>query len=628
MRKRQTIRDHGAEAQLFFRRTVFCAFVILVLLGVLVANLYYLQVIEYQSLQTRSNDNRIKLLPLAPNRGLIYDRNGQLLAENVPIFSLDVVPEEVSDIETTLKDLQRLLDIPEKNIQAFDDARKRERRFQQITLMDDLNEQQLAKFAAQQYRFPGVSIEARLSRYYPQGEILTHGLGYVAKINRRDVQRLEKENRIANYAATRTIGKLGIEKYYEQRLHGEVGYQRVEVNNRGRVVRTLDVEAPKPGEDLHLTLDMRLQEKAYHLLDDQRGSIVLLDTRTGGVLAMVSRPSYDPNWFVNGISYERYQGLLNSKHSPLLNRATQGGYPPASTIKPMLGVIALDRDIITPTSRIWDPGWFEIKGAKRRYRDWLSWGHGWVNISTAITESCDTFYYDLSLKMGIDLISSSMEEFGFGNFTGIDISEEIDAVMPSRGWKRARFNAPWYAGETISVGIGQSYWTATPLQLAVATSIIANRGKHLEPHFLAYSVIDGETQKYQPVERPPVSINEPKSWEIVRNAMRAVTHSIHGTAYSSFGDAPYDSAGKTGTAQVRSLGANEEYNADEIAERFRDNAMYIGFAPVKEPEIAIAVAVENAGGGGSVAAPMARELMDLYFTLYHPASTEADDADD
>lgn len=628
MRKRQTIRDHGAESQLFFRRTVFCACVILVMIGVLLANLYYLQVIEYQSLQTRSNDNRIKLLPLAPNRGLIYDRNGQLLAENVPIFSLDVVPEEVSDIETTLKDLQHLLDIPEKNIQAFDDARKRERRFQQITLMDDLNEQQLAKFAAQQYRFPGVSIEARLSRYYPQGEILTHGLGYVAKINRRDVQRLEKENRIANYAATRTIGKLGIEKYYEQRLHGEVGYQRVEVNNRGRVVRTLDVEAPKPGEDLHLTLDMRLQEKAYHLLDDQRGSIVLLDTRTGGVLAMVSRPSYDPNWFVNGISYERYQGLLNSKHSPLLNRATQGGYPPASTIKPMLGVIALDRDIITPTSRIWDPGWFEIKGAKRRYRDWLSWGHGWVNISTAITESCDTFYYDLSLKMGIDLISSSMEEFGFGNFTGIDISEEIDAVMPSRGWKRARFNAPWYAGETISVGIGQSYWTATPLQLAVATSIIANRGKHLEPHFLAYSVIDGETHEYQPVERPPVSINEPKSWEIVRNAMRAVTHSIHGTAHSSFGDAPYDSAGKTGTAQVRSLGANEEYNADEIAERFRDNAMYIGFAPVKEPEIAIAVAVENAGGGGSVAAPIARELMDLYFTLYHPASTEADDADD
>jgi len=459
-----------------------------------------------------------------------------------------------------------------------------------------------------------VSIEARLVRHYPYGEAITHSLGYVAKINRNDLNKLREKEVHANYAATRVIGKLGIERYYEELLHGTIGYQQVEVDIHGRTIRTLSVQPPVPGQDLHLELDVELQQYAYNLLKDDRGSIILMDPRDGAIRAMVSKPSYDPNWFAQGISYAQYQSLLSSNHSPLLNRSTQGGYPPASTVKPQIAVLGLEQGTITPTTRIWDPGWFQIDGVDHRYRDWLAWGHGWVDVSTAIIESCDTFYYDLALKLGIDAIHNDMVRYGFGARTGIDIAEESTAVMPSQQWKRARFNQPWYAGETVSIGIGQSYWTTTPIQLAVGTSVVINKGTRPVPRFLR-AIQEGEVVLPAVVEtREPVTLKNPDHWNIVIDAMNKTVSTIKGTAHRAFADADYTSGGKTGTAQVRSIGQEEEYNAEETAERYRDNAMYIGYAPAKDPELVVVIAVENSlGGGGSVAAPMARTLFDFYF---------------
>lgn len=614
-KRRAPIRDHHAEATLFARRSVVAMVVVIAVLVGLLFNMYQLQVKQHQQYQTRSNDNRIKVVPLAPNRGLIYDRRGRLLAENRPVLSLEIIPERVPDLADTLTRLTALLDLSEQQLVQFEDNRRRERRFDQVTVLDRLTEQQAARFAVRQHEFPGVSIEARLIRHYPHGEALTHALGYVAKINRNDLRRLRDSEQNANYAATRTIGKQGIERYYEEQLHGSVGYQQIEVDIRGRAVRTLSTQPPIPGQDLTLELDLELQRYVYELLGDLRGSIILLDPRDGAVRAMVSKPSYDPNWFVQGISTEQYQSLLNSRHSPLLNRSTQGGYPPASTIKPHLAVVALEEGIITPQTKIWDPGWFQITGVDHRYRDWLSWGHGWVDVDTAIVESCDTFYYDIALKMGIDTISEHMAQYGFGELTGIDIHEEAAAVMPTRGWKRARFNQPWYAGETVSIGIGQSYWTSTPLQLAVSTAVLVNRGKRPVPRLLR-SIADGEVEMAAVVEeKAPVVLKNKANWEVAMRAMNRVVSNPKGTAYRSFRGAQYSSGGKTGTAQVRSIAQGETYNADEIEEQYRDNAMYIGYAPVDAPEIVIVIAVENAGGGGSIAAPMARQILDYYFSL-------------
>ncbi|MGM0524905.1 MAG: penicillin-binding protein 2 [Pseudomonadota bacterium] len=623
MRTRTPIRDHEGESNLFARRVFVAIAIIASVFILIIGNLYNLQVKEHNELQTRSNDNRIKLLPVAPNRGLIYDRNGVLLAENIPIYSLDVIPEEIKDMDQTIAELKKILTIEERDLEQFERNLKGQRRFNNVTLLDELSQQQVATFAAHQHRFPGVSIEARLIRHYPYSELLTHVVGYVAKINRRDVERLEQNDQIANYAASRTIGKLGIEKYYETQLHGEVGYQRVEVNNRGRAVRTLSTEAPTPGKDVVLELDIELQRKATEILGERRGSIILMDAETGGIITMASTPSYDPNWFVNGISNKRYQSLLNSRSSPLLNRATQGGYPPASTIKPQIGLLGLVDGTITPSSRIWDPGWFEIKGVDRRYRDWLSWGHGWVNINTAIAESCDVFYYDLALKLGVDKISSFMTQFGFGEKTGIDIHEEIPALMPSRGWKRARYNQPWYAGETLSVGIGQSYWTATPMQLVAATAIVANEGQFVTPRLLKGF---GQATRLNPIKpnyKQPVTIDNEEYWTLIKDAMQDVNMGDRGSARMAFEDAPYSSAGKTGTAQVVNLGEDEEYVAEDIAEKYRDNAMYVGYAPADDPQVIVMVAMENVvGGGGSVAAPAAREILDAWYQQYKLVTPE------
>ncbi|EGQ9182907.1 penicillin-binding protein 2 [Vibrio parahaemolyticus] len=614
-RRRSQIRDYQAEARLFASRAIVAFFGIVVLMGLLVANMYNIQVNQFQDYQTRSNDNRIKVVPIAPNRGLIYDRNGVLLAENRPVFNLELTPEKIKDIDATIQELQTILEITPEQIERFHRERKRTRRFKSVPLLTQLNEKQVAVFSVNQYRFPGVEISATLKRYYPYGEVLTHVIGYVSRINDRDMQRLIREEKDANYQATRDIGKLGIEKYYEDLLHGTAGYQEVEVNSRGRVIRTLKYVPPVPGKDIVLNLDINLQLYVHQLLDGRRGSAIVLDPRDNGVLAMVSSPSYDPNAFVHGISGKAYRDLLNDKNRPLVNRTTLGIYPPASTIKPFMAVAALQEGVITPSTTRNDPGYWRIPNSDTRpFRDWLRWGHGRVDVIKSIEESVDTFYYQIAYDLGIDRISNWMMMFGFGDYTGIDIYEESKANMPTRDWKMSRHKTPWYKGDTIPVGIGQGYWTATPMQIAKATSVLVNNGAVSAPHLLKSTIDNGdnfeeqETSEY--VTYPPIQNVPEKYWDIAKEGMRRVNHGTRGTARRSFYNMSYQTAGKSGTAQVFGLGENEEYNADEIAEHLRDHALFTGFAPFDDPKVIVTLVLENAGGGSSNGGPMARKIFD------------------
>ncbi|EGR9013802.1 penicillin-binding protein 2 [Vibrio parahaemolyticus] len=614
-RRRSQIRDYQAEARLFASRAIVAFFGIVILMGLLVANMYNIQVNQFQDYQTRSNDNRIKVVPIAPNRGLIYDRNGVLLAENRPVFNLELTPEKIKDIDATIQELQTILEITPEQIERFHRERKRTRRFKSVPLLTQLNEKQVAVFSVNQYRFPGVEISATLKRYYPYGEVLTHVIGYVSRINDRDMQRLIREEKDANYQATRDIGKLGIEKYYEDLLHGTAGYQEVEVNSRGRVIRTLKYVPPVPGKDIVLNLDINLQLYVHQLLDGRRGSAIVLDPRDNGVLAMVSSPSYDPNAFVHGISGKAYRDLLNDKNRPLVNRTTLGIYPPASTIKPFMAVAALQEGVITPNTTRNDPGYWRIPNSETRpFRDWLRWGHGRVDVIKSIEESVDTFYYQIAYDLGIDRISNWMMMFGFGDYTGIDIYEESKANMPTRDWKMSRHKTPWYKGDTIPVGIGQGYWTATPMQIAKATSVLVNNGAVSAPHLLKSTIDNGdnfeeqETSEY--VTYPPIQNVPEKYWDIAKEGMRRVNHGTRGTARRSFYNMSYQTAGKSGTAQVFGLGENEEYNADEIAEHLRDHALFTGFAPFDDPKVIVTLVLENAGGGSSNGGPMARKIFD------------------
>ncbi|NVK23824.1 MAG: penicillin-binding protein 2 [Gammaproteobacteria bacterium] len=616
-RKSYHIQDHSAEANLFTRRAIISFIAAAGLILVLVVNMFHLQINSYQSYQTRSNDNRIKLQPIAPNRGVIKDLNGKVLASNEPSFSLEIIPEQVNNMDETLAALQQIIEISEEHITVFKRAIKYRRRFKSMPLKIRLTEQEVAKFSVNQHRFQGVSIEARLTRHYPFEKYFTHAVGYVGKINKRDLERLEENEQIQNYTATRSIGKLGIEKYYESQLHGITGSENVEVNHRSRVLRQLDVIPPKPGADLHLSIDANMQKKAHDVLDGNRGAIIAMDPRDGAILTFYSNPSYDPNLFVTGISQTNYSKLLNSKDKPMLNRVSQGQYPPASTIKMQLGLLGLDKGLVTTNSTVWDPGYWKIPNieVQRRFRDWKPGGHGHVDLLTSIKQSCDIYYYDLAYRLGIDSISEFGKKFGFGNFTGVDLYEESRAIMPSRQWKRDRFRQPWYKGDTISIGIGQGYWTATPIQLAMATSVLVNKGRVVEPKIVTGISQNGVYSETATKYREPVTIKNQRHWDAILKAMYETVNAIDGTARTAFAGAVYSSAGKTGTAQLFSLADDEEYEEESVAERFRDNAMYVGYAPFENPTIVIVVAVENAGGGGSNAAPIAREMLDLYFGL-------------
>ncbi|RUO34546.1 penicillin-binding protein 2 [Aliidiomarina soli] len=622
-RRHNALRDYTAEAGLFASRAMICMGLVATVFLVLLGNLYHLQVTGFQEFQTRSNSNRITVLPVPPNRGLIYDRNGEILAENIAVYSIEIIPEEVDDLDDTLTRLVELLDLDESVISQFTTQMRRARRFPQIPFTDNLSEEQVARFALHQHHFPGVSVEARLQRHYPYDDLFTHVIGYVGRINRQDIQRLQANDSYNLYAATRTIGKLGVERYYESVLHGKPGFQTVEVNSRGRVVRTLEFTPPVPGQDIYLEVDVQVQKIARHQLQGRRGAIVVMDSENGGLLAMYSNPSYDANQFVRGISSTAYQALLQNSNNPLINRATQGRYPPASTIKPHMALLGLEDGLVDLDTSIWDPGYYELPGVERRFRNWRSWGHGWVDLRKALQVSNNTYFYKLAHEAGIDRIHDFMLSMGFGERTGVDIHEENQALLPSRGWKQANLNEPWYTGETLSVGIGQSFWTVTPLQLATATNILVTEGRRFQPRLLR-ATRDGEQMTYQePFELPPLNIRDPIFFSAIMEGMERAVSRADGTAHAAFVDAPYRAAGKTGTAQVISRAEAEqepelvlvdgEQVPVEVDERLRDNATYIGYAPADDPQITLAIAIENVGGGGRNAAPVARRILDFYF---------------
>jgi len=605
-----TLKDYFFESRLIMNRAivmlVFAGFLILVLF----ARLLYLQVIAHEHFTTLSEDNRVKLQPIPPNRGLIFDRNGIVLAENLPSYRLEITPEQVQDMDATLSALAEIIEIREVDRSRFEKLRKRKPGFEAVPLLFHLNDVQVARFSANRHRFPGVDITAGLARHYPQGKLAVHALGYVGRIDERALKDLDS----SNYRGTTHTGKIGIEKSYEDLLHGTVGLQQVETTAQGRVLRVLNRVAPVSGHNLYLTLDSRVQDAAERAFGDFSGSAIAIDPNNGDVLAFVSLPTYDPNPFVNGIEYGNYAALRDDEKQPLFNRALRGQYPPGSTVKPFMGLAGLEQGVTRVHSSTYCPGFYMLPGNSRKYRDWKRTGHGTVNLHDAIVQSCDVYFYDLALSLGIDRIHGYLSHFGFGHRTGIDILGELPGLLPSQSWKRQRRDQPWFPGETIITGIGQGFFLTTPLQLATAAAALANGGRILQPNIVMAEQEAGsdELLPHHPRLLETITINDQAHWDAVIQSMVDVVHSARGTARKIGIDSPYKIAGKTGTAQVYGLKQEEKYDAEAIEEKLRDHALFIAFAPADQPQIAVAVVVENGGGGGSVAAPIARAIMDAY----------------
>ena len=613
-------KDTVAERRLFQRRALVMLVLVMLALGGLLARMYQLQIVEHEIYTTLSDKNRVQVQSVPPPRGLVYDRNNLLLAENRPVFSLTLVPERIGSMDETLARLTEILSISDEDIERFQRRLNEPRRpFQEIPLSYDLNEEEIARMAVHRHRFPGVEVKAELVRYYPHSELTAHALGYVGRINRNELQRIDP----VNYAGTNYIGKSGVERFYEKVLHGKVGYQHVETNARGRILRVLERENPVPGEDLQLHLDLRLQRKAHELLEGRRGAIIAIEPVTGGILALASVPGFDANKFVTGISVKDYRDLSESIDKPLFNRALRGQYPPGSTIKPMMAVAALDSGVTTRERTIWDPGYFQLKESGRRYRDWKRTGHGWVDLMDSVAESCDVYFYQIGVEMGVDVMYDYLSRFGFGEDATLDVAGALSGLLPSRDWKRAVRSEPWYPGDSVNMSIGQGFFLATPLQLATATALIANRGEWVEPRLLKDIRGDRPVEEFLPAStHKPLDLKNPDDWEYVVDTMEEVMHGTRGTARGAAAGASYRMAGKTGTAQVFSLGEDEEYDAEEIRERLRDHALFVGFAPTDDPKIAVAIIVENGGGGSSVAAPVARGLFDAWLEEF-PAAEAA-----
>ncbi|MBH8581808.1 penicillin-binding protein 2 [Halomonas pacifica] len=606
MRKSRQLKNPEQEVRIFRGRALLAACLVVALTAALMGRLVYLQVVQHEVYITRSEKNRVRIEPLPPTRGLIYDRNGVLLAENRPTYNLTLVRERVEDLDATLALLVELLELPDAEAEAFRErSRQRQRPYQPALLMSDLSEAQIARLAVNRHRLPGVEVEAQLLRYYPDAEIMAHALGYVGRINAEELENLDA----GNYAGTHFIGKTGVERQYEEALHGQAGLRQVETNARGRVLRELGRSDPVPGRDLTLTLDKELQTLAYELLDGRRGSIVAIEPASGEILAMVSAPGFDSNQFVTGIDVTSYRALQNDIDLPLFNRAIRGQYPPGSTIKPFLALAGLAEGVITPDTVVRDPGYYQLPNDSRRYRNWLRWGHGRVDLERSLAVSNNTYYYTLAHELGIDRIHERMTRFGFGQRVGADVFGESPALLPSREWKRGRFNQPWYPGETLSVGIGQGYWMVTPLQLAAATATLANRGTTVTPH-LARAV--GEESLNLPPDQSPIVLDNDQWWDRVYAGMEKVLTGHEGTARRTGAGLEYRMGGKSGTAQVFSLGQDQRYNAAELAERLRDHALFMAFAPLEDPQIAVSVIVENAGGGSTHAAHLARAMTDAW----------------
>ncbi|MCM5703356.1 penicillin-binding protein 2 [Larsenimonas salina] len=604
-RRRATLNNTQEELGLFRRRSIVAMVVVLIMLSTLVGRLVYLQVIKHDVFITRSDSNRMRVEPLPPNRGLIFDRNHKVLAENRPTYNLTIVRERADDLDQTLDLLVDILGLSDDKIDTFKKrSRQRQRPYQPALLMSDLSEAQIASLAVNRYRLPGVSVEAQLLRYYPESVAMSHVLGYVGRISESDLERLDS----SNYAGTHFVGKLGVERFYEDELHGKVGYRTVETNARGRALRELDRTPPESGKNLTLTIDSDLQALGYKLLTGKRGAIVAINPQTGGILAMVSTPGYDTNQFVTGIGSKSYRALQDDLDLPLYNRAVRGQYPPASTVKPYMSLAGLENGVITPQTTVYDPGYYKLPNDSRRYRNWLRWGHGRVDMRRAIRVSNDTYFYTVAHRLGISRLSEFMHRFGYGEAHSLDVWGAQSGIMPSKEWKRGRFGKPWYPGETLSVGIGQGYWLATPLQMATAASVLANKGKWIRPH-LAKEIGDTPVTPPFPKTPPDIKLKNSNWWNLVDQGLEDVIQSGEGTARSLQKGLQYTMAGKTGTAQVFTLGQNQKYNASELRERLRDHALFIAFAPVDNPQIAIALIIEN-GGGDHLAAPIGRKMLD------------------
>ncbi|MDU6432129.1 MAG: penicillin-binding protein 2 [Pantoea sp.] len=565
-------RNFEAEEKLFARRALVAFALVVICFTILAVNLYRLQVRDHGYYQTRSNQNDIKMIPVAPTRGLIYDRNGIPLVHNVTWYDITLTPYKIDDMQATLKALTPIVDLKPDEIDAFTHALKQSSRYKPVMLKEELTDEEVARFSVNQYRFTGVSIDTYQDREYPYGADLAHVVGYVSKINDNDYKRLNAAGIAENYAGDHNIGKQGIEGYYESLLHGKPGYQEVEVDNHGRIVRVLKEVPPVAGKNITLTIDLHLQQYIESLLAGQRAAVLVEDPHDGSVLAMVSSPSYDPNPFVKGISYQSYKTLLQDKNLPLINRVTQGLYPPASTVKPYMAMSALLTGVITPQTTFFGAPTWTLPGTDRRYRDWKKSGHGMLDVTKAIEESADTFFYQVAFMMGIDRIHSMLSQFGYGKSTGIDLNEEYNGLLPSRDWKLKVHKKGWYQGDTVSVGIGQGYWIATPIQMV----------------------------------RSPY-------WALVRRAMFGMANAPNGTGYKYFHTAPYGIAAKSGTSQVFSLKQNQTYNAKMIPVRLRDHIFYTAFAPFNNPKVAVALILENGGNEGITAAPVMREILDHIF---------------
>ena len=612
------LKDHSGESRVFFERAVIGFGVLIVLTLILVARLFYLQIIEHEAYATLSDKNRIQVEPLPPVRGLIYDRNGELIADNVPTLNLTITRELVSDLEVTLDRIDALIGLTVEERESFHRRLKRRHRpHEPVPVRFKLSPEEQARIAVNEYAMPGVQIEARLVRHYPKGEMMAHALGSVRRINETDARSLDP----VSYSGTNHIGKIGVERQYEAALHGTVGHKLVETNARGRVMTELERIEPVAGRNLILHVDSLLQRAAIEALGDRRGSIVAIDPASGGILALVSQPSYDPNLFVTGIAYDTYSLLRDSPDTPLFNRALQGQYEPGSTVKPIIGLAGLVTGMVKAESTISDPGWFRLPNEARLYRDW-NWtasgmgGHGEVHFQKAIYRSCNVYFYGLAVKLGIDRIDEYLGLFGFGQDTVLDLPEARDGLLPSPVWKREYRGQPWYPGDTVNIGIGQGDMLVTPMQLATMASVIANRGKWIMPRMLKTP-----DELLPPPSRPMADVDlvPDHVWDEVIGGMEKVVHrgnqvfGENGTAWAYIGqDINYRMAGKSGTAQVVGIKQGEEYHEEELDERQRKHAWFIAFAPVDDPQIALAVLVENGGGGSSVAAPVARAVIDFY----------------
>jgi penicillin-binding protein 2 len=604
----EPLRDVGGEQRLFKRRSVLAAAGVLLAFGVLGGRLGTLQVSEHQRYVTLSQANRMRLLPVPPNRGLIHDRNGVVMAENRPTFELTLTPEQVTDLAATLRRLGSVVELDEATLASFHRLRQGSRGFHSIPLKTRLGEHEVAAFATRRHTFPGVEVEARLTRHYPLGSLAAHAIGHVGRIDGRETSVIDRRR----YAGTNHIGKTGAELGFEDHLQGFAGLQRVETNALGRVIQTLERLDPAPGRDLRLSLDTRIQHTAEAALNGETGAVVALDIRTGHVLALASMPGFDPNLFVHGIDSASFSALRGDPERPLFNRTLNGRYPPGSTIKPFLALAALHYGVRTPQERIFCPGHFRLPRVRRPWRCWERRGHGHMDLKAAVAQSCDVYFYDLAHTLGIERMSAFLAQFGFGTRTGIDLPGESDGVLPSPDWKRGHLGESWFPGETVITGIGQGYFLTTPLQLAYATALLASRGRCPPPRLLLDETSEDPLTTAYPStgQEPRLQLVRDDYWDLVTEQMIEVMHGARGTARAVGSTLDYVMAGKTGTAQVVRLPDGPAPDQADLERRLRDHALFNCFVPAREPRYAIAAIVEHGGGGASVAAPVARAVAD------------------